>query len=83
MGRAERLGMPPARETISGLLETAKRDLISLAFIPTARWANRFDKLSGFSVVLGRGDADLTTRSFLPESIKQVCHIERQDKTNF
>jgi hypothetical protein len=29
------------------------------------------------------GESDLTTRRFLPESINQVCHIARQDKTSF
>ena len=44
MGKAERFGMPPANETISGREATAKSDLISLGFIIAARWANLWVK---------------------------------------
>ena len=41
IGRAERLGMPPAKETISGREATAKSERISLGCIPAARRAKR------------------------------------------
>jgi hypothetical protein len=40
MGRAERFGIPPASETISGREATAKRERISLGFMCAALDAN-------------------------------------------
>ena len=39
IGSAERFGIPPAKETISGLDATAKSERISLGFIWAARLA--------------------------------------------
>ena len=44
MGSAERLGIPPASETISGREATAKSERISDGNIPAARCANRFSR---------------------------------------
>ncbi len=38
-GRADTLGIPPARETISSRFATANRALTSDATMPAARWA--------------------------------------------
>ena len=50
IGNAERLGMPPANETISGRDATAKRDRISLGNIPAARAAKRSSSFCGAPV---------------------------------
>ena len=46
IGKAERFGMPPANETISGREATAKSARISLATMPPARLAKRFSSAS-------------------------------------
>ena len=50
IGSAERFGIPPASETISGLDATAKSDLISEGNIPAAREANLFSRFCGAPV---------------------------------
>ena len=50
MGSAERFGIPPARETISGREATAKSERISDGNIPAARAANLFSRFCGAPV---------------------------------
>ena len=44
IGRADKFGIPPASETISGLDATAKSERISDGNIPAARAANLFSR---------------------------------------
>ena len=50
IGSAERLGIPPASETISGREATAKSERISLGSIPAARAAKRSSSICGAPV---------------------------------
>ena len=50
MGSAERFGIPPASETISGRDATANKERISEGNIPAARVANLFSRFCGAPV---------------------------------